>query len=128
MTSRGWQNWTRCHWREQGIDAVAKAVKDKREGGTEPATDILDGSQRTESEGKDLTQYLAGPVLPPTITSEHELVYLSADAEEELTTLSENEIYIIGGVVDRNRYKVGQMAKVTVRAQISTCVRNGQTA
>jgi tRNA (guanine9-N1)-methyltransferase len=34
------------------------------------------------------------------------LVYLSADAEEELETLAENEIYIIGGIVDKNRHKV----------------------
>jgi tRNA (guanine9-N1)-methyltransferase len=36
----------------------------------------------------------------------HSLVYLSADAEEELDTLKENEIYIIGGIVDKNRHKV----------------------
>lgn len=35
-----------------------------------------------------------------------EYVYLSADAEEELETLRENQTYIIGGIVDRNRYKV----------------------
>lgn len=33
------------------------------------------------------------------------LVYLSADAEETLTELKEDELYIIGGIVDRNRYK-----------------------
>lgn len=36
----------------------------------------------------------------------HSLVYLSADAEDELETLREDEVYIIGGIVDRNRYKV----------------------
>jgi hypothetical protein len=35
-----------------------------------------------------------------------DLVYLTADAEEELETLKESETYIIGGIVDRNRYKV----------------------
>jgi tRNA (guanine9-N1)-methyltransferase len=34
------------------------------------------------------------------------LVYLTADSEEELETLKEDETYIIGGIVDRNRYKV----------------------
>ncbi len=35
------------------------------------------------------------------------LVYLTADAEDEVTSLREDETYIIGGIVDRNRYKVG---------------------
>jgi len=34
-----------------------------------------------------------------------DLVYLTADAEDELETLKESETYIIGGIVDRNRYK-----------------------
>ena len=33
------------------------------------------------------------------------MVYLSADAEETLTELKDDEVYVIGGIVDRNRYK-----------------------
>ena len=32
-------------------------------------------------------------------------MYLTADAEEELTTMSADEAYVIGGLVDRNRHK-----------------------
>lgn len=39
--------------------------------------------------------------------SEKDLVYLSPDAEEELTTIEESKVYIIGGIVDHNRLKVG---------------------
>ncbi|KAF8915419.1 guanine-1-methyltransferase-domain-containing protein [Mucidula mucida] len=33
------------------------------------------------------------------------VVYLTADTQDELTELRSDEIYIIGGLVDRNRYK-----------------------
>ena len=33
------------------------------------------------------------------------VVYLSADGDETLEDLKKDEIYIIGGIVDRNRYK-----------------------
>jgi tRNA (guanine9-N1)-methyltransferase len=32
-------------------------------------------------------------------------VYLSADAEEEIHELSSDKVYVIGGIVDRNRHK-----------------------
>lgn len=35
-----------------------------------------------------------------------EFVYLTADSDYELDTLRENEAYIIGGIVDKNRYPV----------------------
>ncbi|ORX34194.1 guanine-1-methyltransferase-domain-containing protein [Kockovaella imperatae] len=45
--------------------------------------------------------------LPPSLSKDtHKLVYLSADASEELITLSEDEVYILGGLVDKNRYKL----------------------
>ncbi|KAF8607675.1 hypothetical protein BDV93DRAFT_603464 [Ceratobasidium sp. AG-I] len=37
--------------------------------------------------------------------SQESVVYLTADAEDELLELKEGETYIIGGIVDRNRYK-----------------------
>ncbi|QRV87570.1 tRNA (guanine-N(1))-methyltransferase [Ceratobasidium sp. AG-Ba] len=37
--------------------------------------------------------------------SRESIVYLTADAEDELLELQEGETYIIGGIVDRNRYK-----------------------
>ena len=33
------------------------------------------------------------------------IVYLSADGDETLEDLKKDELYIIGGIVDRNRYK-----------------------
>jgi len=34
-----------------------------------------------------------------------DLIYLTADCEEDLEELKENEIYVIGGILDRNRLK-----------------------
>lgn len=35
-----------------------------------------------------------------------DLIYLSADADEELDKIDLNSTFIIGGIVDRNRHKV----------------------
>ena len=37
--------------------------------------------------------------------SNDHIIYLSADAEEVLTELDPSYLYVIGGIVDRNRYK-----------------------
>ncbi|CAE6527369.1 unnamed protein product [Rhizoctonia solani] len=37
--------------------------------------------------------------------SRESVVYLTADAEDEILELKEGETYVIGGIVDRNRYK-----------------------
>lgn len=46
--------------------------------------------------------------LPSELTVLKEnVVYLTADSTEELEELSEGKSYVIGGIVDHNRYKVG---------------------
>ena len=35
-----------------------------------------------------------------------DLIYLTADAEEVMEDVEEDKLYIIGGLVDRNRHKV----------------------
>lgn len=38
--------------------------------------------------------------------AQENVIYLTADSEEELLELKEGEVYIIGGICDHNRYKV----------------------
>lgn len=89
------QQWTRSFWWSEGVDQLARTLS--------VAPDSSAASVATEEDAQ------AGPSLPPRLTPEHKLVYLSADSEEELDTLREDEVYVIGGIVDRNRYKVRQM-------------------
>ena len=46
--------------------------------------------------------YLESPALAERKIN---LVYLTADSEHELEDFKDDEVYIIGGIVDRNRYK-----------------------
>lgn len=86
------RKWPRCFWQEQGVDSLAKKF----------------GESSTKSKAAS-TGVEEAPGLPAGISPEtHRLVYLSADSQNELETLSEDEIYIIGGIVDRNRYKVSR--------------------
>ena len=44
-----------------------------------------------------------------------DLVYLTADSEHELEDFKEEDVYIIGGIVDRNRYKNLTLDKANVQ-------------
>lgn len=46
------------------------------------------------------------PEEQPLHVAQDKVVYLTADTEDELTELKPDEVYIIGGICDHNRYKV----------------------
>ncbi|KAJ9100986.1 hypothetical protein QFC19_005382 [Naganishia cerealis] len=71
---------------------------------SEDVKDVRDALSRSEEEWENFKKgkKLARGANP---FEGQEYVYLSADAEYELESLSESETYIIGGIVDRNRYK-----------------------
>ena len=78
--------WSRTSWFPDGLDEFRNQ---------------LQGTLQDHSSDKDVE-----PILLEG--SGRTLVYLSADAEEQLDTLKEEEVYIIGGLVDRNRHKVSR--------------------
>ena len=54
----------------------------------------------------------------PSHAEKGTVVYLTADTEDELTELKEGETYIIGGIVDHNRYKVRRVTFM----QFTNCI------
>ncbi|WVW80344.1 hypothetical protein I302_102324 [Kwoniella bestiolae CBS 10118] len=112
MVDRGWDRWSRSCWWGQDVGVLNEVLKSHPSEGTEEQkrNDQVISEQISQNQDQDtddsLQTHLTGPTLPPGMEKgNHTLIYLSADAEEELETLDENHIYVIGGIVDRNRYK-----------------------
>ena len=73
---------------------------------TNTDADVKQVDDATKSEGKeDSTQTNNSQQSQPKLRPNHQLVYLTGDSENTLTTLDNNTTYIIGGIVDRNRLK-----------------------
>ncbi|UOH79986.1 tRNA (guanine(9)-N1)-methyltransferase [Cryptococcus neoformans] len=120
MENFNWHKWSRCHWWEQGLETLKSQL--------DPSTSILSGqsvvSEETQDkadiDAKGLLSRLTGPQVPvDLLAGKHKLVYLSADAEDELLSLSEDEIYIIGGI-NLCQGKAEQLGIRTARLPIGT--------
>lgn len=57
--------------------------------------------------GREYTCPATKQVKIRTSTPKENVVYLTADSDVELLELNPEDTYIIGGIVDKNRYKVG---------------------
>ncbi|KAK9478125.1 guanine-1-methyltransferase-domain-containing protein [Lipomyces japonicus] len=78
------------------------------------AISSLNGTLKERFEGPLKAQYKQwkgvdisfDPYVVPELPEERaNFIYLSSDAEETLETLDENKTYIVGGIVDKGRYK-----------------------
>ncbi|KAK8865705.1 hypothetical protein IAR55_000850 [Kwoniella newhampshirensis] len=125
MVNANWARWNRCYWWNEGLADLKSALESAALLHKHPASEV------EEQKKEGLEGQLTGTRLPSGLEAgKHKLVYLSADAEEELSTLSEDEVYIIGGIVDRNRYKnlcqdkAEKLAIRTARLPIGTYLAN----
>lgn len=88
-----YKRWVNTEWWEEGYERLwsddVLSVEPGAESGNVPGNSYPETSATTD----------------PAQSVKQSIVYLTADSEEELTELRPNETYIIGGIVDRNRYK-----------------------
>lgn len=77
-----YKRWSNTEWWEESYDGL---WSDER---VDDAEDKLEKRKRTRA-------------------PKESVIYLTADSEHELLELREGETYIIGGICDHNRYKVG---------------------
>lgn len=111
--------FSRMEWRSEDVNDMRqapcrseeewKAFKDSKR-----AAKILTTPATTAQPGETSTSDPSEPPLRNPFDGQ-EYIYLSADADYELETLKENETYIIGGIVDRNRYKVSAVVQHPLR-------------
>lgn len=104
ISDAAYSRWIDTEWWEDGYERlwnskeVAAGAEDAQTSGE---------SSKLEEETSDATngkKSLSKHKKPQT-ASQEKIVYLTADSSEELTELREDETYIIGGIVDHNRYK-----------------------
>lgn len=130
-----YRRWRETEWWEEDIDALWNSPPQPTEE-PPPDVALDERPQPTEPESSNSKAETAEPSpptlnnVPPTASSstssrprprnrqtrgaqtrsscsQESVVYLTADAQDELLELKQGETYIIGGLVDRNRHKVG---------------------
>ncbi|EJD01535.1 uncharacterized protein FOMMEDRAFT_89981 [Fomitiporia mediterranea MF3/22] len=85
QNNAGYKRWTSCEWWDEGYERLWRD-ESTTENTSEDDEVEVDKGKRSRS-------------------SKEAVVYLTADADDELEELRESETYILGGIVDRNRHK-----------------------
>lgn len=93
-----YKRWVGAEWWSEGYEQLW-------EGGEVGAPSPAEGAEG-ESAEKSGRAAKRTKKQQPSRAARETVIYLTADADDELTELKEGETYIIGGIVDHNRYKV----------------------
>ncbi len=108
QNNAAYKRWVSAEWWEEGYEKLWEGKEE-----VEPKEEAVVESERQGVDSGD-----EKPRQPrrrqPSRAAQETVVYLTADSEDELTGLKEGETYIIGGIVDHNRYKVS----VTLTRQV----------
>jgi len=103
LSDAAYKRWVKTEWWHDGYERLWQEP-------SETIQLIEANSARDEVEStlgeKTVTEnepYVSGDYKPTEV--QQNVVYLTADCEEELAELKPEEIYIIGGICDHNRYK-----------------------
>lgn len=98
MSDAGYKRWAKTEWWHEGYDRLWQGqgkpppvFAEAAEG--DSGEEIPPGNQTPMPGASDQTL-------------QQNVIYLTADSEDELTELKPEEVYIIGGICDHNRYKV----------------------
>ncbi|KAG8952636.1 tRNA (guanine(9)-N(1))-methyltransferase [Tulasnella sp. 424] len=110
MNDKAYLRWKGVDWWEEGYERLWEGVP--RNDAGEPGGANGSAAGDTDQDVKEQVAP-AGPSEPPEkgrqpkehTAAKESVIYLTADSEYEVSELKEGETYIIGGIVDRNRYK-----------------------
>lgn len=104
MSDAAYKRWVNTEWWHDGYERLWQAQ------GVPQSIVEINPSVRTDQGNSEETvnsdDKPSGCEPQIAVRQHHDVIYLTADSEEELIDLKPEEIYIIGGICDHNRYKV----------------------
>ena len=111
-----YRQWKNVEWWDQGYEGLWRSedASESREpltplgkGHAEPSNSTMLASEVSSCRPCESTVFR--PESHRSQAPKSSVVYLTADSSDELLELKEGETYIIGGICDKNRYKVNRL-------------------